>query len=77
MVSSVVPDHSTYKPWSQVTHISHTWHTVYYPPLGLDRVAWEYCDRELTHAWSMGGDHWYFENESEAVQFALVFGDCA
>lgn len=73
----LVPEDSTYVSWSNLDHdVVSTWHAVYWPPRQDqdDFVVYEYCDTNFRHAWAVNVDFAHFEDENEAVQFALLFG---
>lgn len=74
-VCGVVPDSTTWVAWADLdtVHVMRTWHKVYWPPLGDDFVAYDYGDAHFRHAWTVCEHYAYFENQDEAVQFALLF----
>lgn len=52
------------------------WHAVYWPPQTseTDAVAFAWCDSHVWHAWTATRSHILFENQDDAIMFALQFG---
>ncbi len=77
-VCKLVPAESTYVSWSDLDHdvVGTTWHPVYWPPREDqdDFVAYDYCDINFTHAWTVNVHYAWFSDAGEAMQFALLFG---
>ena len=72
-----VPHYSKYVQFDRVDpHVKETWHTVHWPRQShsKDLEVYAYADVHVTHAWTVDLDTAYFEDASEAVQFALLFG---
>lgn len=55
------------------------WHKVYWPPQSQqkDEEVYDWCDRHMQHAWCVDTNYAFFQDQAEAVQFALLFIDQA
>lgn len=75
-VCGVVPDSTTFvmNATLDMSYVQRTWYEVHWPPQGDDFVAYDYGDANFHHAWTVSEHYAYFENQDEAVQFALMFG---
>lgn len=72
-----VPHHSSYVCIDALDpELLAGWHQVKWPSQSYAKysIAYEYADTHFTHAWTVDEHAAYFENENEAVQFALMFG---
>jgi hypothetical protein len=74
-----VPVHSSFVPYDgldDVHEVHDNWHAVHWPRQShtQDLIAYTYADDHFKHAWTVDEDTVWFEDASEAVQFALLFG---
>lgn len=72
-----VPANSTFVHWHDVdADVVSAWHQVYWSPQpqNQDELAYAYADAHFHYAWTINDEFVFCEDESEAVQFALLFG---
>lgn len=76
---TTVPKHSSFVPYDNlddVYEVHNNWHAVHWPIQShqQDFIAYAYADDHFLHTWTVDEHTAWFEDHSEAVQFALLFG---